>query len=174
MRGLVAVAALEAGLVVLGLARAGGLGPAPASLAMEIVDAPASAPRQPASAIADRLLARPLFAPGRRPPVPGPIAGPPPPPQPPRLAGLLLMDGTRRAIFAGADAAPISLAEGGQVGAFQVIAIDADRVELDGPSGHWTLRPGTDPDLRTRLAWAAPLRPLIDPDRREAETETDQ
>ncbi len=174
MRALAALAALEAGLVVLGLARPSAPGPAPAASTAEFVDAPAIASHHSAAAIADRLLARPLFASGRRPMSAAPAAGPPPPAPPPRLAGLLLMDGVRRAIFAGADTAPISLAEGGRVGLFQVIAIGADQVELDGPSGHWTLRPGADPNLRIRLAWASPLRPLIDPDRREAETETDQ
>lgn len=119
----------------------------------------------------EAMLARPLFTPGRAPlhrdPVPAPEAA-----TPPRLTGLIVTAQRRRAIFAGPDGKPVVLDEGGRLGPFTVVAVRPDGVELAGPPGVRTLRPSR--DAAPRPAGRRPVLALIDPDRREAETESDQ
>jgi len=120
------------------------------------------------------LQARPLFTPGRTPyrREPHPPAEPV---RPPRLTGLIVMQGVRRAIFAASDGRrPSVMAEGGQLGPFTVTAIAANKVELTGPAGVYTLHPSSDAGVRSLFAFNDPIVPLISPIRREAETESDQ
>lgn len=120
------------------------------------------------------LEARPLFMPGRVPYHPEPPR-PPEPAPPPRLTGLVVMQGVRRAIFAAPDGQkPTAVAEGGRLGLFTVTAITASEVQLTGPAGVYTLHPSSDAGLRLRFALNDRIVPLIDPIRREAETESDQ
>jgi len=120
------------------------------------------------------LQARPLFTPGRTPYHPEP---PPPadPAQPPRLTGLIVMQGVRRAIFAASGGQkPSVVTEGSRLGPFTVTAIAADKIELTGPAGVYTLHPSSDAGERSLFAFNDPIVPLISPIRREAETESDQ
>jgi len=119
------------------------------------------------------MLARPLFAPGRAPfheahaPAPEPAA-------PPRLTGLIVAERRGQAIFAGPDGKPVVLGEGGRLGPFTVVAVRPDGVDLSGPPGLRTLRPSSDAALRSQAAYKPAVLALIDPDRRELETENDQ
>lgn len=87
------------------------------------------------------ILARPLFAPDRRPiattaPAAATAVGLP------RLAGVVVTSSGRQAIFAaGGDGRQIAVAEGGQIGAFTISRIDADAVIIAGPDGSRMLRP---------------------------------
>ena len=91
-------------------------------------------------------LARPLFAPGRRPPTqataaakPGTLA-----PDLPRIAGTMVTPAGRRAIFAAKGDKPLVVGEGAQVGAFTVQSIKAGQVTLLGPEGVRVLSPTFD------------------------------
>lgn len=66
------------------------------------------------------------------------------------------------------------LGEGGQLGPFTVVAVRPDGVDLSGPPGVRTLRPSSDAALRLQPASKPAVLALIDPERREAETESDQ
>jgi hypothetical protein len=105
-------------------------------------------------------LARPLFAPDRR-PVPEPraaVAGGPGGRELPRLAGVLVTPEGGAAIFAGAgDAAkPQVVRVGDRLGGFEVKAIVAGEVTLTGPEGDRVLRPSFD----ARPAGGGPARPV--------------
>ncbi len=94
-------------------------------------------------------LARPLFAPDRR-PVPEPraaVAGGPGGRDLPRLAGVLVAPGGGAAIFAaaGEGAKPLVLRVGDRVSEFEVKAIVAGEVTLTGPEGDRVVRPSFDP-----------------------------
>ena len=135
--------------------------------------APRTVAPERAAVQTEAMLARPLFTPGRslphgnHPPAPDLAA-------PPRLTGLIVAEQRGRAIFAGPDGKPVVLGEGGRLGAFTVVAVKPDGVELDGPPGVRTLRPSRDAALRPQASQKLPILALIDPDRREAETENDQ
>ena len=118
------------------------------------------------------LLARPLFTPGRT-PFRGDRAHVPAE-APPRLTGLIVAKRRGRAIFAGPDGKPVVLGEGGRLGPFIVVAVRSDSVELAGPPGVRTLRPAGGAALRSQPVHEPAVLALIDPDRREAETENDQ
>ncbi len=138
-------------------------------------DAPRPRPLpQGAQPRTDAMLARPLFMAGRAPPdaaAPAPAT----PAIPPRLTGLVIAQGERWAIFTGPDnRRPTTVAEGGALGPFTVTSIKPNEVELAGPQGVHRLRLAADADLRSRFATHYPVVALIDPVRREAETETDQ
>ena len=169
-RALLAVLLLETGCTLYGLTR-------PAVVEEPVPPPPPAAPRAAPSERApvgtEAMLARPLFTPGRALPGPGTPA-PVPMAAPPRLTGLLVADQRGRAIFAGPDGKSIVLGEGGRLGLFTVVAVRPDGVELAGPPGLRTLRPSSDAALRPRSAAGPPILALIDPDRREAETESDQ
>jgi len=93
----------------------------------------------------------------------------------PRLAGLVITGHARRAIFASLDGQrPVVVSEGGQLGPFTVTAIQPGEVELTGPAGAHRLRPLSDAGLRSQFASKAAVLALIDPVRRELETESDQ
>ncbi len=94
-------------------------------------------------------LARPLFAPDRR-PVPEPrtpVAGVPGGREPPRLAGVLVTPAGGAAIFAaaGEGAKPLVLRVGDKLNEFEVKAIVAGEVTLTGPEGDRVIRPSFDP-----------------------------
>ena len=80
------------------------------------------------------ILARPLFNPSRRPVGVAAVADAGV--QLPRLAGIVIDQAGRSAIFAAADRPkPVVLREGGRLGGWAVRAIDASAVTLDGPDG---------------------------------------
>ena len=107
------------------------------------------------------VLARPIFAPGRRPDLPelahavsGDVASVP------RLTGILVDGATRRAIFA-APARPggsETVWEGGRIGAYAVQTIGLAAVTITGPGGVQTLTPR----FASGLA-AAPALPVMPP-----------
>lgn len=163
--GLVALAALAVGLAAVvglelrpGIEDQGGMSPA----------APRTAPRSPTAAAAPgpadyaqdhaadwvrTVLARPLFAPGRRAAaaaVPGAATV-----RLPRVTGILV-DGSRRSvIFASVDGGkPLVVAEGAEISGFRVQSIDTGQVTVVGPDGPSVLRPSFDPTPRQ----AAPVQ----------------
>ena len=93
-------------------------------------------------------LARPLFAPGRRPPAQAAAAAKldAPAPDLPRIAGTMVTPAGRRAIFAAKGDKPLVVGEGAQVGGFTVQSIKAGQVTLLGPAGVRVLSPTFDPD----------------------------
>jgi hypothetical protein len=101
------------------------------------------------AALAETVLARPLFTPGRRPPTPGQVAvGPAPAANKglPRMTGILIDGESRRAIFVGPEGGrPVVVAEGGRVGGFVVQKIDPQSVTVSGPDGTRTVRAAFDP-----------------------------
>jgi len=111
------------------------------------------------------VLARPLLSPDRRPAPPGDAAAPAAGAALPRLTGTLVTPSGRSAIFAG-GAAPLVLQEGGRVGAFTVMRIEAGQVMLAGPDGVRVLGPRFDPERRAAPpaeGAAAPPAPLPPP-----------
>lgn len=165
---LLAVLAVEVACILHGLAPLAEI-EAPPPPVPPVAPRVAASQRTPVSI--EALLARPLFTPGRAPPqrdhAPAPVLA-----TPPRLTGLVFAEQRGRAIFAGPDGRPIVLGKGGRLGPFTVVAVRPDGVELDGPPGVRLLRPsrgaGSPPADRR------PVLALIDPERREAETESDQ
>lgn len=112
----------------------------------------------PAAATADRqrwaeiALAHPLFNPSRRPsveeakPVEADAAAAAAAADLGRVAGIILLPGRSRAIFAGSgDGKPITVAEGDRLGPYVVEAISPGQVRLSGPDGTRLLRPSFDP-----------------------------
>ncbi len=91
-------------------------------------------------------LARPLFAPDRRPPAAGTVAATSGGPHLPRLAGTLVSTEGHRAIFAAeADGGrPLVVDEGGRVGPWTVRSIAPGEVMLSGPDGQRTIGPSFD------------------------------
>jgi hypothetical protein len=89
--------------------------------------------------LSQEILARPLFAPTRRPPpaaVPPPriVAGPTPPPQA-RLAGTITTATAHVAFFDAPPAKPVALDVGGNVGAWRIVSIYPGRVTLRSDDG---------------------------------------
>ena len=79
----------------------------------------------------------------------------------PRLAGVVIGNGQRQAIFVAPDGTFDSVTEGEQVGAYAVTAITIGSVQLRGPSGTYTLHPtpavATQVDVAARLPdWPSP------------------
>lgn len=104
-------------------------------------------------------LARPLFAPGRRPEALASVAAAPVGAGLPRLSGVLIDGERRRAIFAGANGAmPVTTGEGGDVAGFRVQKIEAAQVTLAGPDGVRVVRPsfGANLDLQAPLFASQP------------------
>ncbi len=88
------------------------------------------------------MRARPLFSRDRRPSAPVDaenIIGPPMP----RLAGIIVTQGARVALFADATGTRVA-AEGSPVGSYVVTSIASGGVELAGAAGSIVLRPGFD------------------------------
>lgn len=166
---LLAVLVLEAACILHGLAPLAEVEGAPPLPVPPVASRPAAPQRTPVNV--EAMLARPLFTPGRAVPhrdrAPAPVLA-----TPPRLTGLIVAERRGKAIFAGPDGKPIVLGEGGRLGPFTVVAVRPDGVELDGPPGVRMIRPsrgaGSPPADRR------PVLALIDPERREAETESDQ
>jgi hypothetical protein len=103
-------------------------------------------------------LARPLFAPGRRPPAQGAATKSDTPVEdPPRIAGTMVTPAGRRAIFAARGDKPLVVGEGAQVGAFTVQSIKAGQVTLLGPGGIRVLSLTFDPDAPMPPAQAPTL-----------------
>jgi hypothetical protein len=104
----------------------------------------------------ETILARPLFAPSRRPPANAPAAPITAPPPLPRVSGIFIDGGSRSVIFAGANGSrPVVVPEGGVMNGFRVQSIDTGQVTVIGPDGPRTLRPSFD----QQPAPAAPPQP---------------
>ena len=99
------------------------------------------------AALVDAILARPLFAPKRRPAM---MARSPTAPQTvtlPRLSGIVMSGEQRSAIFAADEGRRPVVAElGGRVGQYVVQAIESERVTLVGPGGTRVMQPSFDPN----------------------------
>ncbi len=111
---------------------------------------PPAAPVPPAAANhtqewVETILARPLFAPNRRPPANAPAAAAAAPPPLPRVTGILIDGKSRSVIFANPGGRPVVVPEGGTMNGFRVQSIDTGQVVLSGPDGPRTLRPSFDP-----------------------------
>ncbi len=84
------------------------------------------------------ILARPLLSPSRRPaPLPGSVVSD----TLPRLSAIIVIGGTRHAIFAANGQKPQLVAEGGEIGLYRVKTVGPDKVDLLGPNGSLTLKP---------------------------------
>lgn len=94
------------------------------------------------------------------------------PAAPPRLMGIVIAGPERIALFAGEPT--LLVREGDTVGGERVTAIDARTVQLEGPAGRRSVRPSADPSARAEQSSTMPAPPLVDPYRRERETENDQ
>ncbi len=93
------------------------------------------------------ILARPLFAPNRRPPAGGVALPNALPPSLPRVAGILMNGGQRSVIFASTgDTRPMVVHEGGELNGFRVQAIEDGQVTVVGPDGPRVLHPSFDPN----------------------------
>ena len=103
-------------------------------------------------------LARPLFAPGRRPPAPAatPAAGPA---GVARLTAVVITEAGRSAIFAAPDGHPIVAVVGGQVGPWRIEAIGAGEVTVSGPEGRLVMHPSFAPAGGRPQAPGAPAPP---------------
>ena len=172
---LAGLVVIEAGLAVLGLLGGGEPEGRPRAPGVAVV-ARAETPAVPRGELAGRVLARPLFVPGRRVlEAVAAVAAVAQPAKLPRLAGIVMAGALRRAVFAlPGEEWPVSVGQGDLVGLFRVCAIGADWVELAGPFGRQVVRPGRDAALRERFAANAAPVALVDPYRRELETENDQ
>ena len=106
-----------------------------------------------AAALAERILARPLFLAGRRLPSAVAVAAPAQAAKEvplPRLTGILMAGGTRLAIFQVAGAQkPVTAGVGDTVSAWTVSAIRPNEVTLTGADGEETLTPSGDPNNAT-------------------------
>jgi hypothetical protein len=89
---------------------------------------------------AGAILARPLFAPSRRPPAPAAATDPAAIAEPPRLTGVIVAPSTRRAIFAATKGRATVVSEGGSIGGYLVKSIDPSGAVLSGPMGEHVLR----------------------------------
>lgn len=83
-------------------------------------------------------LARPLLNENRR---PAPLPGTETTETLPRLSAIIVIGGTRRAIFDATGQKPQLVAEGGEIGSYRLKNVAPDRVDLLGPNGPVTLRP---------------------------------
>ncbi len=88
----------------------------------------------------------------------------------PRLMGIVIAGQDKIALFAGNPT--ITVREGDAVGNERVRAIGAQGVELVGPSGPRLVQPSGDASGRDERRTLLP--PIVDPYRREQETENDQ
>lgn len=110
---------------------------------------PTTASAAPAPALAAQILARPLFAAGRRPYQPAAAeTGDAPVIDLPRLAGIVTIVDTKFAIFQPRDGGkPIVIGVGDTVDGRKIQAIGIDEIVLSGPDGPEHLRPLPDPTL---------------------------
>jgi hypothetical protein len=173
---LLLVAAALAGVLALEYA-VGAPEPAEAPAMTRPANLPAAAP---APADADQallteavgtVLARPLFAPSRRPAAtPGAQSSGATHIELPRLAGVIVTPNGRRAIFAPATGQAIAAAEGAAIGDWVVKSISAHEVTLSGSEGERVLRPSfaaangapaAPPELGPSAAQAPLPRPVL-------------
>jgi general secretion pathway protein N len=111
-------------------------------------------------------LARPIFAPDRRPVAEPRAVAAAGGGELPRLTGVLIAPGGATAIFAGTgdNATPQVMRVGDRLGGFEVKAILAGEVTLAGPDGHHVLRPSFDPSpAPAPRAAPAPSAPMPRP-----------
>jgi len=114
-----------------------------------------------AAGLASDVLARPLFAPSRRPPSRPVAAADAQDSTLPRLTGIVMLTGLRLAIFQGTDK-PVVVREGGRVAGRKVETIGPLEVVLTGPQGEERMRPMPDSTLlRERVV--APAQPVARP-----------
>ncbi len=103
------------------------------------------------------VLARPLFSHSRRPvegATPAAVARGAAPPLP-RMTAILIDGGRRAAIFVSPEGGkPVTLGEGGQLGAYTIERIEPRGVLVRGPDGRQTVRTSFDPNPPT------PITPL--------------
>ncbi len=105
------------------------------------------------------ILARPLFAATRRPPPVASITSSGPAALP-RLSAVLVSGHGRTVIFAGGPSGkPVSLVEGGRIGAYVVQSIGVGQATLAGPDGVRVLRP----TFEGAAAGTAAVGPVIVP-----------
>jgi hypothetical protein len=130
--GLAAVAAAAFLFVILGS------GEAPAFLAPPKSDDGRVA--RNADRIADEILKRPLFTPGRRPPEEK-VEKPEPPQLQGRLAGVMLRPDVRIALFTRPGGKPISVKEGDVIDGWTASKIEAGRVVLTSAFGEQVVKP---------------------------------
>lgn len=76
----------------------------------------------------------------------------------PRLAGIVLTSTSKAAIFAADGSRPTVRFEGGRVGPFEVLLIEAGRMTLAGPAGLQVLHPAT---MAEQAVPSWPDRPAI-------------
>lgn len=95
-----------------------------------------------AAGLRQSLLARPAFAPGRRPASVTPPAVAVAAPSMPRLIGIVIDGDDRRAIFAPHEGGrSVALAEGGEFSGLKVLAIEPGGVTVTGSGARRVLRP---------------------------------
>lgn len=103
---------------------------------------PAAAPDKAADEIVGQwgntILARPLFNPGRRPIT---AASTNTDTSLPRLSAIIIIGGTRVAIFAADGQKPQVIAAGNSIDGYRLQRVTPDSVDLLGPLGPLTLRP---------------------------------
>lgn len=127
------------------------------------VEVPSGRPEAPEArqerteAQAAATLARPLFSHTRRPPREVEAGAAPAEPVPPRLAGILVSQAGRQAIFAPVGGGKgVAAGEGGRVGVFVVTAIAVGEVTVQDPGGGArVLHPQADPAARAAAVPAA-------------------
>ncbi len=116
--------------------------------------------------LAEEILARPLFLPGRRvaPPVVATAAQPAAKETPlPRLSGVFLAGSTRVAVFQVVGVPkPVTAGVGDAVSAWTVTEIKTDEVKIKGASGISTLVPSGDADSTTGGSESTPGQPTDD------------
>ncbi len=101
------------------------------------------------AALVDTILARPLFAPKRRPPLNAKSPAAPQTAVLPRLSGVITSGDQRTAIFAADEGQrPVVAALGEHVGQYTIQAIEHEKVTLVGPAGTRVLQPSFDPHPR--------------------------
>ena len=103
------------------------------------------------------ILARPLFAPLRRPPASAAAKGNGPM-KLGRLTGVLIAHSEKRAIFAPETGKPLVAEEGARIGAYQVRSIEPGQVTVLGPEGLRVLEPIYDPKARQASRPAGPMQ----------------
>jgi hypothetical protein len=84
------------------------------------------------------ILARPLLSQNRR---PIPQSGIAVSDTLPRLSAIIVIGGTRHAIFAAAGQKPLLVAQGGEIGLYRIKTVAPDQVDLLGPNGPVTVKP---------------------------------
>ncbi len=152
-------------VAVIGIEMSGLGGDTPAPSAEPAIPLPVPASPPPAPHHPDQwaktALERPLFIPGRRPPLPAAEAVAAAP-MPPRLSGTVIGAGVRRAVFAGPGGDRQTMVpEGGWSGPWLVQAVTPGRATLSGPGGLRHLRvsrePSADPLARPDMFAPAKL-----------------